>query len=94
MKTLKSLVQENTPFAVMQYFESLKTTKQELNKQYELIYINSENEIAYKILKTEEINYLKNNLKTIKLIIKNKDGKIFEFNNFKKFKEINISYNF
>jgi hypothetical protein len=87
MKTLKSLVQENTPFAVMQYFESLKTTKQELNKQYELIYINSENEIAYKILKTEEINYLKNNLKTIKLIIKNKDGKIFEFNNFKNYKE-------
>jgi len=87
MKTLKSLVRENTPFAVMQYFESLKTTKQELNKQYELIYINSENEIAYKILKTEEINYLKNNLKTIKLIIKNKDGKIFEFNNFKNYKE-------
>jgi hypothetical protein len=87
MKTLKTLVHENTPFAVMQYFESLKTTKQELNKQYELIYINNDNEITYKILKIDEINYLKNNLETIKLIIKNKDGKIFEFNNFKNYKE-------
>ena len=87
MKTLKTLVHENTPFAVMQYFECLKTTKQELNKQYELIYINNDNEITYKILKIDEINYLKNNLETIKLIIKNKDVKIFEFNNFKNYKE-------
>ena len=87
MKTLKSLLQENTPFAVMQYFEFLKTVRQELNKQYELIYINNDNEIAYKILQSEEITYLKNNLDKIKLIIKNKDGKIFEFNNFKKYKQ-------
>jgi hypothetical protein len=87
MTRLQTLVEKNTPFAVMQYFQSLKSSKQEVNKKYELIYINSNKEVAYSILESEEINYLKTNLGIIKLIIKNKDGKIFEFNNFKKHKE-------
>jgi len=87
MKTLKTLLQENTPFAVMQYYEFLKTVREDLNKEYELIYINNKNEMTFQILNFDDIIYLKNNLDKIKLIIKNKDGRIYEFNNFKKYKE-------
>lgn len=87
MTRLQKLVENETPFAVMQYFQSFKSTKQELNKEYELIFINKNNEVAYDILKIEEVSYLKNNLEIIKSIIKNKDGQIFEFNNFKDYKD-------
>jgi hypothetical protein len=87
MTRLQTLVEKNQPFAVMQYFQSLKSLKQEVNKEYELIFINSNNKVDYIILENEEIIYLKDNLETIKLIIKNKDGKIFEFNDFKNHKE-------
>jgi hypothetical protein len=87
---VKNLLKQNTPFAVMQYFVSLKSSKKETSKVYELMYLNStKKSLLYKILTQEEISFIKENNDKIKLIIKNEDGKIYEFNNFKKYKEEN-----
>lgn len=89
MKELKQMLRENTPFAVMQYFESFKSLKKETHKKYELIYINHRKEISYKLLDQNEIYFVKQNLDKIKLIIDYADGRIYEFNNFKEYKEAN-----
>jgi len=87
--TLKELLENNTPFSVMQYFESFKGSKKETYKKYELIYINQRKELAFKILNQEDITFFKRNTDKIKLIIDNKDGRIYEFNKFKEYKEYN-----
>jgi hypothetical protein len=73
----------------MQYFESFKGNKKETNKKYELIYLNSRKEIAFKILNENEVSFVKENTHKIKMIIDNKDGRIYDFNNFKEYKEAN-----
>jgi hypothetical protein len=45
---------------------------------------------AFKILSQEEISFIKENTDKIKLIIDNKDGRIYEFNKFKEYKEANV----
>jgi hypothetical protein len=89
MKDVEKMLENNTPFSVMQYFEKFKGSKGESYKKYELIYINSSKEIAFKILNRDEISFVKENLDKIKLIIDNKDGRIYEFNKFKEYKEVN-----
>ena len=92
MSNIKELLKNETPFAVMQYFERFKGSKSETVKKYELIYINKRKEVAYKLISNEEINIVKNT-KDIKVVIDNIDGKIYEFNNFKEYKEsLNIQH--
>lgn len=87
---IKNLLESKTPFAVMQYFVSLKARKDETSKVYELMYLDLEEQIVrYKKLNEDSITFLKNNLDLIKIVIDNKDGKIYEFNNFKQYKELN-----
>ena len=86
MSNIKELLKNETPFAVMQYFERFIGSNTETVKKYELIYINKRKEVAYKLLSNEEINIVKNS-KNIKVVIDNVDGKIYEFNNFKEYKE-------
>ena len=92
MTKIQTLLQENTPFAIMQYFESFKGIPTETYKKYELIYVNIRNEIAFKVLNDLDVIFLKENLNIIKKIITTKEGKIHEFNNFKNFKE-NLNLN-
>jgi hypothetical protein len=89
MIDVRKMLENNTPFSVMQYFEKFKGSKEESYKKYELIYINENKEIAFKILNRDEISFVKENLEKIKLIIDNKDGRIYEFNKFKEHKEAN-----
>lgn len=77
------LLEKNTPFAVMQYFESFKGSRRETNRVYELISLNSKKELTFKILTTKEISFVKANIDTIKLVISNDYGSIYEFNDFK-----------
>lgn len=86
MSSLKKLVKENKPFAVMQYFQSVKVIYDNQCKTYELIeLINGGVDIRFKTLNRADITYLKENLDIIKVVINNSDGKIYEFNNFKKY---------
>jgi hypothetical protein len=89
MTTIKQFLQDNKPFSVMQYFESFKGNKTETKKAYEIIYLNLENKLSFKILNKGDIIFLKENLSKFKNIIKNKEGSIYEFNNFKEYKEKN-----
>ncbi len=89
MSLVKKFLDNNTPFAVMQYFESIKATKKQTFKKYELIYINIRKEVAFKILNEEDIAIVKENINKIKVIVNNNDGRIYEFNQFKEFKEAN-----
>jgi hypothetical protein len=86
MSNIKELLKNDTPFAVMQYFERFKGSKSETVKRYELIYLNKRKELSFKILSNEEVTIVKNE-KDIKIVIDDNDGKIFEFNNFKEYKE-------
>lgn len=90
MKQVKELFENNTPFAVMQYFECFKGSKKETYKKYELIYVNKRKELAFNFLSKEEISFVKENTDKIKLIIDNEDGRIYEFNKFKEYKEANV----
>ena len=56
--TISKLLKEKTPFAVMQYFESLKALKSQTNKAYELIYVNDKKKLGYKLL-TEREKFLR-----------------------------------
>jgi hypothetical protein len=69
--------------------KTLKVQKTKLTKKYELIYINEKKELAFKILNEQEKSFFKSNTDKIKLIINDKDGRIYEFNNFKEYKEAN-----
>lgn len=88
--TISKLLKERTPFAVMQYFESLKSLKSQTNKAYELIYVNDKKKLAYKLLTEREIYFVKSNPKVMKIVLDNKDGRVYEYNNFKQYKEENV----
>ena len=95
MEKLEKLFKNNTPFSVMMYFESLKSNKKETNKVYELMRIKdgvdkkgkSFKYVSYVVLTKDEITFIKENLSKFKEVINNKDGLIWEFNNFKAYKE-------
>ena len=92
---LKKLLNNNTPFAIMQYFESFKLSKQETCRKYELIYLNNSKKISFKILDQEEIRFFKLHLNEIKPIIKHKKGCVYEFKKFKEYLDANkIIYQF
>ena len=80
---VKQLLEKNTPFSVMQYYEWFKGVKNETYKQYELIYVNIDNDITFKKLNKQEVKFLKENIENFKIVINNKDGKIYEYNDFK-----------
>ena len=90
MRLLERFLKENTPFAIIQYFEALKSTRNEKFKKYELIFINEKNELEYIVLSTKQVLYFKKCLDRIELIIKNNYGCVYEFNNFKAHKEKQI----
>ena len=87
MRKIKHFLKTDTPFAIIQYYESLKSTRREKLKQYELIYLNEQNELDFIVLNTKGILFFKQHLDKIKPIIENGYGSVYEFNNFKAHKE-------
>ena len=95
MRKIERFLNENTPFAIVQYFESLKSTRADKLKKYELVYLNEQNELEFRELNTKAVLFFKKHLDSIKLIISNGYGTVYEFNNFKNHKENHciITYN-
>jgi hypothetical protein len=87
LRKIESFLNNNTPFAIIQYFESLKSTRKEKLKKYELIFINEQNELEFIVLTVKGILFFKQHLDKIKLIIENGYGKVYEYNEFKAYKE-------
>jgi hypothetical protein len=90
MNQINDFFKSKTSFAVMQYFEMLKSSKGQTNKVYELIYVNSKKKLAYKMLNELEIETLKSNLNKFKLVINDKDGRVWDYCDFKKHQEQNV----
>ena len=81
---VKTLLNNNEPFAVVQYFTSLKTLKSEKHKSYEIICCNKrKDDVKYIELVDSDLEYFKNNISKFKLVIDNSDGRVYERNNFK-----------
>jgi hypothetical protein len=85
---LQELFNSNTPFAVCQYFVSLKKVRDESVKKYMLLYVNEYRKIETMMLSKESINFVQNNLDRIPKVLDNKHGIVYEFNSFKEHKEI------
>ena len=89
MSKLKKLIDNKTPFAVMEYYYWCNSLKAETRKDYELIFINHANELAYKKLDDLDKHFFKRNKDKMGLVVDNKHGKVYEFLNFKAFKQAN-----
>ena len=96
MYELRKMLETNTPFAVMQYFESFKGAKKETHKKYEVLFLKERvdkqtKELVYnvyfKVLTDKEVIFFKQNFDKIKLIIDDEDGQVYEFNKFKEYKQ-------
>ena len=93
MKKLKNLIDNNTPFSVVQYFEWMKSAKKETQKVYELMVLGSDSNIISITLKQSAVDYFKENLSKFELKQNTKDGRVYEFNNFKESLPENYTYN-
>lgn len=83
MKTkMGKLLKSKEPFAVVQYFEWLRFSKENTNKKYELHYLE-DGILLYKNLSKKEHEVFIENIDKFTLVINNSDGKVYEFNNFK-----------
>jgi len=83
MRSLKELVSVNKPLAIVQYFEWLVTAPSETNKVYEMMHMDEDGDFISTILESKDINYLKNNIEKFDIKHNTKDGRVYEFNNFK-----------
>jgi len=86
MKRIKDLIKSETPFAIMQYVEYLKTSKDESQRKYELIYVDEYYRLSYSVLKREDVKFFKE-LDIFNIPIQNEDGTIYEFRNFKDYQK-------
>ena len=90
METINKFLKAKTPFAVIQYFEFLKSLKTEKNKAYQLVYVSSKKKLAYKTINESEIDFVKRNPQIMKMVHNTEDGRVYEYNNFKIYKEANV----
>lgn len=86
VKQIDNFLKTQTPFAVIQYFESLKISKRETYKKYELMFVNVKNDVVFRLLEKDEIDFIKANTDQIKLVLDVELGKVYEFKNFKEYK--------
>lgn len=84
MKEIKKLIKENVPFAIVQYYSSFKLWRDEVIKNYELLYLTSSKKLMSIKLDRSETNYLKS-LDGMKLVTKNEHGTIWEIHNFQEY---------
>jgi hypothetical protein len=85
-KQIEKLLKDSTPFCVIQYFEFLLCGKDETYKKYELMFINSKIKVAFRSLEKDEIEFIKSHTELIKIVLDNHLGKVWEFMDFKEFK--------
>tara|TARA_R110000868_G_scaffold3589_3_gene22637 strand:+ start:624 stop:932 length:309 start_codon:yes stop_codon:yes gene_type:complete len=91
MNNVKKLLEKKIPFAVIQYFEYIKINKSETHKKYELMYIEDvviKKDVTFKILKGVELDYFKNNLKHMEIVVADETGIVWEYGFFKNYLEL------
>lgn len=84
---IQALLDKKIPFAIVIHHVSFRVNINDIVRKYELLFIDSKNEINFKLLDREEISIFKENIKLMNLVIDNKYGRVYEFNKFKEHKE-------
>ena len=88
MKTINKLIETNEPFAIIQYFSNLVfSDNDDKVKEYEVLTLNKEKDINFRMLTRLELKQVKENLSKFEISDKGKYGKVYEFNNFKEYRE-------
>lgn len=82
---IQKLLETNTPFAIVQYFETIVGVSGMSNKKYELIYLNSEDELKFKIIDNK---LALETIPKLKKVLDTEDGCVWEFRNFKEYRDI------
>lgn len=86
MTTIYQLTSTHKPFSIIQYFENMIGTKSTY-KKYEAIYFDENKKPKHHFLNEKELIFFKDNLHLYPRVIKNKDGAVYEFMNFKEYKK-------
>ena len=77
---IENLKQKNVPFAIIKYNEYLKGARDESRIVVELIYLGHDGDLHREDVENKDIEFL---IKGIDPIINTKNGRVWEFNNFK-----------
>ncbi len=87
---MTKLVEKQTPFAIIQYFEFLKLAPLNKYKKYSIHYLDEHNELTYQELSDIEVEKFKNNLELFTIVQEDENGKVYEFMNFKNYHDNNV----
>lgn len=86
---IQKLLENNTPFAIVQYFESAIGVSGISNKKYELVYLNPEDKLKYKIIDNKLALEI---IPKLKKVFDTEDGCVWEFLNFKEYQDIIVNH--
>ena len=84
---IDKLIKSHTPFIILEYYEWLKINPKERFKSYQVLY--RENNNMYLSVKQTTFSEIKNHLDCLILKKQSKDGKIYEFMEFKEYYDRN-----
>lgn len=82
---IQKLFENNTPFAIMQYFNKMIGLDDYCTRVYELIYLDKKDELRFKIIPNKVAIEV---ISKLKKVLENKHGAVWEFNNFKEYYKI------
>ena len=82
---IHNLLETSTPFAIVQYFETVLGVTGILNKAYELVYLNSEDELKFEIIDNKLAFEI---IPKLEKVLDTGDGCVWEFLNFKEYRDI------
>lgn len=86
---IQKLLENNTPFAIVQYFETVRDVTGISNKVYELIYLNPEDKLKHKIIDNKLALEI---IPELKKVLDTKDGCVWEYLNFKEYRDILLNH--
>jgi hypothetical protein len=83
MKKINQLFEARQPFAVLQYFATIKSFEENAIQKFELMYENKGRNTS-KTMDKEDVSYFLNDVSDkMKVVIDNRHGKVWEFNDFR-----------
>lgn len=86
---VQKLLEKNTPFAIVQYFETAIFVTGISNKVYELIYLNPEDKLKFKIIDNK---LALETIPKLKKVLDTEDGCVWEYLNFKEYRDILLNH--
>lgn len=86
---IQKLLENNTPFAIVQYFETAIGVSGISNKVYELVYLNSEDKLKYKIIDNK---FALEIIPKLEKVCDTEDGCVWEFRDFKEYRNILLNH--